>query len=98
MTSSIGSIPASSSAQKSGVEPVVLAGGPGQVPGVHEHVGGVELVDRAVQRHLADVPVGQDQVGGRRVVEQRLHGVDVRLPGADRVVVDASVRPAAACR
>ena len=59
MISSIGSIPASSSAQNLGVQPVVLAGGAGEVPGVHEHVGGVELVDRAVQRQLADVRVGQ---------------------------------------
>ena len=33
------------------VEGVVLAGRPGEVPGVHEHVGRVEPVDRDVERH-----------------------------------------------
>ena len=57
--SSIGSIPAEQLGAEVGVEPVVLAGGAGEVPGVHEDVGGVELVDRVVQRHLADVRVAR---------------------------------------
>ena len=39
------------------VEGVVLAGRAGEVPGVHEHVGRVEPVDRLVQRQVAGVRV-----------------------------------------
>ena len=42
-----------------GVEGVVLAGRPGQVPRVHEDVGRVEPVDRLVERHLPGVQVGE---------------------------------------
>src|SRR4029077_7885327 len=41
------------------VEAVVLTGRPGQVPLVHEHVRGVELVDRPVHRKRTNVLVGQ---------------------------------------
>src|SRR3954451_8876591 len=69
-------------------EPVVLAGGAGQVPGVHEHVGDVEAVDRLVQWDLADVRVGQHAARRGPVVEHRLHRIDLVLPGGHRVVVD----------
>ena len=54
---------------------------------MHENVRGVELVDRAVQRQLADVGVGQHPVLGGRVVQQGLHRVTVRPPGRYRVLV-----------
>src|SRR5690606_10700561 len=63
------------------VERLVLSGRPREVPGVHEDVGGIELVDRLVQRKLADVLVGQGAVRGRRVVEQLLYGVALDRPG-----------------
>ena len=37
------------------VEPIVLPSRTGQVPGVHEDIGRVELVDRLVEWHLADL-------------------------------------------
>ena len=40
-------------------EPVVLVGGTGEVPRVHEDVARVELVDRDSQGHVAGVRVGQ---------------------------------------
>ncbi len=63
-----------------GVEGLVLAGRPREVPGVHEDVGGVEPVDRLVERHVTDVRVLQHHRRRRRVVEQGLHGVAVHLP------------------
>src|SRR5271165_7281486 len=49
--------PAEELSTEVGVQPVVLAGSPGQVPGVHKHVRGVELVDRGRQGQAADVRV-----------------------------------------
>ena len=68
------------------IEPFILTGGPGQVPGVHEHIGRIELVDRAWQRKLADHRMPE---GGRRLrpVEQSLHRVTVDLPGGDGVLL-----------
>src|SRR3954451_16842891 len=71
------------------IEPVVLAGRPREIPGVHEDVGRVELVDRPVQRYLADVRVLQETAGGGRVVEHPLDGVALHHPGGHRVLVDA---------
>jgi hypothetical protein len=69
------------------VQPVVLAGGPGQIPGVHEHVGGVELVDRGIQGQAPDVRVGELPVRRGRIVQHRLHAVAVDLPRGDRVLI-----------
>ena len=44
------------------VQGLVLPGGPGQVPGVHEHVGGVELRHRRAERELAGVRVAQHPI------------------------------------
>ena len=104
MTSSIGSIPASITAQTLGVEGVVLAGRAGQVPGVHEDVAGEELRDglRAAGRR-PDVRVAEHPVGRGRVVEERLHLALEVVPGAGRVVVHrragaGGARPAPAAR
>ena len=84
--------PAEELSTEIGVQPVVLAGSPGQIPGVHEHVGGVELVDRGIQGQAADVRVGELAVRRLRIVQHRLHAVAVHLPRGDRVLVDR--RPA----
>src|SRR3981081_4533022 len=63
-----------------GVQPVVLAGSPGEIPGVHEHVSGVELVDRGLQRQDADAWVGELPVRRLPIVQHRLHTVAVNLP------------------
>ena len=66
------------------VEPGVLAAGAGEVPGVHEDVGGVELVDRVGEAVGAGAGVGEGLVAA--LLDQRLHGVRVVLPRGDRVV------------
>ncbi len=71
-----------------GIEALVLTGGPRKVPGVHEHIGGVEAVDGLVQRNLADVLVHQYPLRGGGVVEQGLHPVAVHRPGPYGVLVD----------
>ena len=70
-----------------GVEGVVLAGGAGQVPGVHEDVAGEELRHGLGQRDVADVPVAEHPVCRGRVVEDRLHLALEVVPGAGGVVV-----------
>ena len=48
------------------VEGLVLSGGAGEVPGVHEDVVGEELGDRLGQRNVADVRVAQHELARRR--------------------------------
>ena len=79
--------PAEELSAEAGVQPVVLAGSPGQVPRVHEHVSGVEPVDRGLQGQAADVRVGEFPVRRLRIVQHRLHAVAVNLPRGDRVLV-----------
>ena len=81
-----------------GVEGVVLAGGAGEVPGVHEDVGRVEPVDRRVERQLAGVRVREHRARRGRVVEHRLHGVGVGLPGDRPGRRRPTARRAAGCR
>ena len=80
--------PASIAAQRSGSRRVVLAGRPGEVPGVHEDVGGEEPRHRLRQRDVADVRVAQHPRRRGRVVEQRLHLAWRSCQAADGVVVD----------
>src|SRR5882724_1076660 len=68
------------------VQPVVLAGSPGQIPGVHEHVSRVELVDRGLHRQDAGVRIGEFPVRSLRIVQHRLHTVAVNLPRGDGVL------------
>src|SRR5680860_1099463 len=69
------------------VEGLVLAGRPRQIPGVHEDVGGVELVDRTVQRNLADMPVAKHLPRCGAIVEERLHSVAVHYPRRHGIVI-----------
>ena len=71
-----------------GVQRVVLTGGAGEVPGVHEDVAGEELRDRAVERDVADVRVAQHLGRRLRVVEEVAYAALELVPGRDRVVVD----------
>ena len=96
-TSSSGCMPSSISAQI-GVEPLVQTGRPGEVPAVHEDVARVDHVDGLRERHRPDVGEVVDAVGGRRIVEQRLHGLGLGPPRAARVVVDRRARRQARCR
>ena len=70
-----------------GVDAVVLAGGAGQVPAVHDQVEAEEPADALFEGGATGEPVELGP-GHGRIVESRLDDTRRRPPGPRRIVVD----------